>query len=96
MKVICKREILKKYTYDEEGEFVFDTFECNNRSFKYVLLPLYIGHTEYRKKLYNFFVNGETGKPTGKVPKSVFKVTTAVIIGLGILAAIIYLIITKG
>ena len=51
-------------------------------TYKYMLLPVYIGHSKYRKKLYNFFVNGQNGNVAGKTPVSPVKVTALVLLGL--------------
>ena len=56
--------ILSQYTYDIVSSFNVST-ECNNITYKYILLPVYVGHCNWRQKLYNFFVNGFNGKVTG-------------------------------
>jgi hypothetical protein len=56
------------------------------------MLPVYIGNFKYKSKLYNFYVNGSTGKVHGKTPKSFWKifsvvlVSIAVAVGVGLLA----------
>ena len=42
--------------------------------YKYVLLPVYVGNTEYKNKKYELLINGQTGKVYGKAPKSPWKV----------------------
>jgi len=42
--------------------------------FKHILLPLYVGSFEYRKKAYPFQVNGQTGEVRGKRPYSFWKI----------------------
>ena len=81
---LAKKQILAKYTYDVIDSFSMDV-NYHNVTYKYVLIPLYIGHFDFKSKLYNFFVNGRNGKATGKVPISPLKVFFVV---LGILAAI--------
>lgn len=84
MNARIKQSILAQYHYD-----VVDRFEMrvdyNNVTYKYVLLPLYIGHFGFKEKIYNFFVNGRNGKTAGKVPISPLKVLFVV---LGVLIAI--------
>ena len=79
--------ILRKYDYD-----VVDYLDVKTKhfdqTFKYVLLPLYVGHNLYRGKTYNFYVNGLTGQTTGKSPKSIIKVSILVLIILLAVAAI--------
>lgn len=85
-----KQQILKNYTYDKVSSFKADT-KYNNRSFKYLLLPVFVGHHKYKQKLYNFYVNGSTGKVSGKAPVSWIKVLLAILGGAALIGAIIAL-----
>jgi len=65
----------------------------NNILFRYILLPVYVGHCKFKNKLFQFFVNGENGKVTGKTPVSAIKVFGVVLgslILLGGIGALIY------
>ncbi|MGN0805445.1 MAG: hypothetical protein ACI4MC_00280 [Candidatus Coproplasma sp.] len=90
-----KAAILRQYTYDKVGSFSMN-MSCNDITYKYVLLPIYVGHYSYSKKLFNFFVNGRNGKVTGKAPVSPIRVGIAVLLGLiavaGIAALIFFLV----
>jgi len=44
-----------------------------------------VGHHTFKKKNYNFYVNGSTGKISGKAPKSFWKILFFI---LGIAGAI--------
>ncbi len=77
MDAIIRREILAQYKYDVVDYLNFSTTH-SNVTYKYVMLPVYIGNYTYRKKVYNFYVNGSTGKVKGKTPKSVLKVLLTV------------------
>ena len=57
-------------------------------TYKYVMLPIYVGNFNYRKKLYNFYVNGETGKVVGKTPKSPLRILFAVLCGLAVIVGV--------
>ena len=59
--------------------------------FKHTLLPVYVCNSKWKEKVYNFFVNGRSGKVTGKTPVSVGKVLIAVGIGLLVVGGIIAL-----
>ncbi len=85
-----KRSILSKYDYDVVDYLNVDT-EYTNRTFKYLLLPIYIGHCNYKQKLYNVFVNGYNGRVTGKTPISIIKVAIVTLIGLAIFALLLVL-----
>lgn len=71
--------ILKKYIHSGVSYFNQET-KILSSSYKYVLVPLYIGHFTYKNKLYNFYVNGHTGKVSGSTPISGFKVALVVIL----------------
>lgn len=81
--------ILSQYTYDVVSSFDIST-KCSDITYKYILLPVYVGHCNWRKKIYNFFVNGFNGKVTGKAPVSPLKVSGLVILGIGILVGLYF------
>ncbi len=56
-------------------------------TFKYVLAPIWIANYKFNGQVYNFVVNGQTGKIAGKSPISVPKVILT--IALAILAIIV-------
>lgn len=82
-----KRGILSQYVYDVVDYLNVST-EHSNVTYKYVMLPVYIGNFNYKKKLYNFYVNGCSGKVTGKTPVSPWRVLTAVLLGCALVAGI--------
>lgn len=61
----------------------------SNITFKHILLPIYVSSFRYKNKLYSFYVNGSTGKISGKRPYSKWKIAFAIIGGI-ILAAVLY------
>lgn len=84
-----RSKILSRYDYDVVSSLNVSTV-YNDVTYKYLLLPLYVGHCNWKNKLYNFFVNGRNGKVTGKTPVSVLKVLLAVGIGLVVVGGIIF------
>lgn len=82
-----RSSILARYHYDTVG-YLNMNMSCRNITYKYVLLPLYVGHYSFRKKLYNFFVNGRSGKVTGKAPVSPLRVGIAVLLGIAVVAGL--------
>ena len=76
-----RREILSQYHYDVVDFLNVDTSH-SSVTYKYVLLPVYILNFPYKKKLYPIYINGNTGKVTGKTPISPLKVLGAVLLGL--------------
>lgn len=71
--VVLKRTILSKYVYDKIAYFNVST-NHERVTYKYVMLPIYVGNFLYAKKSYNFYINGSTGKIFGKTPKSFWKI----------------------
>jgi DNA-directed RNA polymerase subunit RPC12/RpoP len=91
MTATIKREIMKKHGADHWGADMYMKLSHLKKSFKYMLLPIYICNFEYGAKVYNFFINGATGKTTGKYPKSKVKMLLFGIVVAGIIAAIAFL-----
>lgn len=80
-------EILAKYHYDVVQSFNTRT-RCFDMTYKYMLLPVYVGHYGFKDKLYNFYMNGQNGKIKGRTPKSPLRIWIAVLIGLAVAAGI--------
>lgn len=70
---IIRSRILAQYHYDKLDYLNVSTTH-ENVKYKYVMIPVYVGNFNFRQKLYNFFVNGTTGKTYGKYPKSGLKI----------------------
>lgn len=83
-------DILRGYSYDVVDYLNVQT-SYNNPTFKYLLLPIYIGHYKYRNKDYNFWINGYTAKVYGKSPKSFIKIGILALIILIVVVAILIL-----
>ncbi len=81
MSAQIEQKILSKYDYDIKQHLKVKTAFLKQR-YKYILVPVYVGHHTYKGKLYNFYVNGENGKVTGKTPVSPFKVALVVILSI--------------
>jgi len=59
-------------------------------TFKYVLLPLWIGTYHYKGRQYQVMVNGQTGKVSGEKPRDILK--TILIISSVIASLLVVLI----
>lgn len=88
---VIENTILSKYSYDKVAYLNVSTSH-ERVTYKYVMLPVYVGNFIYAKKPYNFFVNGSTGKVWGKTPKSFWKIACAVVLGAALLVGIGWLI----
>ena len=59
--------------------------DYDNITYKYLLLPIWMSHFKYKDKVYQFMINGQTGKVAGKTPLSIPKI---IITAVGIIAVI--------
>lgn len=87
-------EILAKYHYDVVQSFDTRT-RCYDMTYKYMLLPVYVGHYGFREKNYNFYVNGQNGKIKGKTPKSPLRIVVVALLGLTIVGGLIALAVLR-
>lgn len=85
-----RSRILSQYVYNTVAYLNVST-KHERVTFKYVMLPVYVGNYKYAKKVYNFFVNGESGKVHGKTPISALKVIGLVVSILAVVALIVLL-----
>ncbi|MCR5847480.1 MAG: hypothetical protein K6G75_05110 [Lachnospiraceae bacterium] len=60
----------------------------NQITYKYLMLPIWCSSFKYKDKIYQFMVNGQTGKVYGKTPVSVGKIILVIAIVVIVLAII--------
>lgn len=60
-------------------------------TYKYLLLPVWLSSYQYKDKVYQFMVNGQTGKVAGKTPISIPKVIITVLAIVAVLALLMWL-----
>lgn len=75
---------------DRVAGLAFDT-QFYNRTYKYALLPLWMSSFSYKNQPYEFLVNGQTGKVSGKIPVSAIRVAIAILLVIALLLLILYL-----
>lgn len=79
-----KKKILQRYSYDRIREFKMSVNYFRS-DYSYIILPAYKINYKFKNKEYNTFINGQTGKLGGSVPRSKWKIFGFV---LGLIAAI--------
>lgn len=89
MSARIRAEILSKYDYDVVDYLNVDT-KFLDSTFKYILVPLWCSSFKYRDKIYNYFVNGRTGRVGGKTPVAIWKVALTVIAIAGIIVGLYF------
>lgn len=80
---------VKKQHYADQVKNIQMSPLYRNITYKYLLLPVWISNYKYNDKVYQFMVNGQTGKVFGKTPISKGRVAIAVLLGI-IFAIILY------
>lgn len=74
--------LIKKEKHADHVKDVKMSTEFDNVTYKYLLLPVWSAAYTYEGKVYEFMVNGQTGKVGGKYPVSVGKVILTILIVL--------------
>lgn len=54
----------------------------SEQTFKHILLPVYISSYKYKGKVYNFFINGQTGSISGRRPYAAWKIILTILAAL--------------
>ena len=96
-KEIMKAKITEDVRNDiggDEQRIITSNSQFSNTTFKHILLPIWLTSYKYNNKNYSILINGQTGEIEGNYPVSVWKVLIAIILGLGVIAAIYFA--TKG
>jgi len=76
---------------DEVGNVNVST-NYTDIKYKHMLLPVWISAYHYRNKLFNFYINGQTGEVQGKAPKSFFKISGLILLIAGIGVGLYFLL----
>ena len=81
--------VSQKIRYEHNADHVRNV-RVNSRfsdiTYKYLMLPIWCSSFKYQDKVYQFMVNGQTGKVYGKTPISVGKVILVILIIVAIIA----------
>ena len=77
--------IRRHWNADRSDSVHFSTL-YSNITYKYLLVPTWISSFKYKDKVYQFAVNGQTGKVGGKAPVSALRVIIFIAIIIAIIA----------
>jgi DNA-directed RNA polymerase subunit RPC12/RpoP len=83
--------ILSQYNHDVVSYLNVSTTH-QNVTYKYVMVPIYVGNYKYRKKVYRFMINGTTAKTTGKAPVSPLRVIGTVLFCIAVAIGLYFVI----
>ena len=79
--------IRRHWNADRADSVHFSTL-YSNITYKYLLVPVWISSFKYKDKVYQFAVNGQTGKVGGKSPVSALRVILFILAIIGLIAAL--------
>lgn len=89
----------KEVCYDIGGDRQKVTamnIDYKNVKYRHTLLPVWVSSYSFRNKVYEFAVNGQTGKVVGKSPVSLLKVVLLILLGSAIIGAFYYIFYYAG
>lgn len=93
-----KSQIMSKIRRENNADVVsnlhFSTTH-DDITYKYLMLPIWLSSFRYKKKIYRFMVNGQTGQVGGDAPISPIRVTIAVLVSLIVIACIYFFFMTE-
>ncbi len=84
LKSEIERKVLREHGADHVNIQSMVT-DYSNKQYKYLILPVWLSSFRYNSKIYNFCVNGQTGKVGGRSPVSPIRVIIAILIFVAVL-----------
>lgn len=91
MRETIRQQIIASYNADVVS-YLNMNMNHVGKSFKYMLMPVYLTATKYKDKLYNQYINGSTGKVSGKAPVSPWRVTLVSVLIAAVAVGIAFLL----
>lgn len=88
-------EIIRKINADEVRNLNIKT-SYNDIKYRHTLFPIWISSYRYRKKTFNYIVNGQTARVSGKAPVSIIKIILAVLLTILGIALGVYILRVTG
>ena len=84
------RYVERHWHADHSDSVRFSTL-YNNITYKYLLVPVWLSSFMYKDKIYQFAVNGQTGRVGGKAPVSAWRVILAILMAAGVIVGLYFL-----
>ncbi len=78
----------------DEQRITFRKTDYNKLKFKHLLLPAWVSAFRFQNKVYQFVINGRTGKVYGQYPKDKTKILMLVVAIVAVIAAL-YMLLAK-
>jgi len=90
MDKVIRQTIKHKIGGDQQRISRMET-KYNNTTYKNVLFPIWTAEFKWNNKMYNYAINGQTGKVTGERPYSWVKIITLILTIMLIVGGFVYL-----
>lgn len=81
---------IRRVWHADRAEGIRFSTQYDKVTYKYILLPVWLSSFTYKGKLFQFVVNGQTGKVGGKAPISALRVIIAIIVALIVIGVLGY------
>ena len=89
LKSSISSKVRSEHNADHVRNVRMDT-SYSNITYKYLMLPIWLSSFEYKGKIFQFMVNGQSGKVGGKSPISALRVLLAILLVLAIIVMLYY------
>lgn len=90
LQTLISHEIRVRNRADRVANLRFTT-TYSGLTYKYLMLPLWLSSFQYKEKVFQFIVNGQTGKVAGKAPVSALRVVIAVLLAIAAAVGLFFL-----
>lgn len=87
LRSMSRKDVLRKY--DEVRNLSVD-IDYDDETYKHIMIPVYATAYNYKGNTYPVLINGQTGKISGKYPKSKAKIAIIVVIIAAAIAAFVF------
>lgn len=88
-----KEKIKQEHHADVVSQLKFST-NHDSITYNFLLLPVWQSSYRYKKDIYHFMVNGQTGEVGGEAPISAWRITSAIFLVMAVIV-IVYFILPK-
>ena len=92
IKASLRSQIVSRYNADTV-DYVNMSCTYSQKTYKYVLVPVWIFNYHYAKKTYGCIVNGRSGRVIGKYPKSAVKIGAIALSCMAVVGVLIWLFV---
>jgi hypothetical protein len=86
-----ENDAIRRFLPGDEVRGVENDTSVEVQSAELILLPVWIATYRHKGEVVRLLVNGQTGEVVGRTPRSAVKIVTAILVGLGMLMAVLFI-----